>query len=216
SGSVTNSYREDQLFNNNLIFVGINRILNMTDIEFTRVYLDTYKDLCLLALRHVHSVSVAEDVVQDSFCKVLVRRPDIFRLEDTSQIKAYLWKTVRNRSIDWCRRHAGRSTSLEEKMLDTELSFLIDELFAPDGYGAYDFDLLTKTLEDAVSSLPPRAREVFSLRREKELSNKEVAEQLGVSVKAVEKQMTISIKRIKQALINKGIPFIFILFIFLR
>lgn len=183
----------------------------MTDIDFTRVYLDTYKDLCLLALRHVHSVSVAEDIVQDSFCKVLVRRPDIFRLEDTSQIKAYMWRTVRNRSIDWCRRNAGRSTSMEERMLDSELSTLLDELFTPDSYGAYDYEVLTKTLEETVSGLPPRAREVFSLRRDKGLSNKDVAEQLGVSVKAVEKQMTISLKRIKQAFINKGIPFIFIL-----
>ena len=124
----------------------------MADIEFTRVYLDTYKDLCLLALRHVHSVSDAEDIVQDSFCKVLVRRPDIFRLEDTSQIKAYMWRTVRNRSIDWCRKNAGRSTSMEESLLNSELSSLIDELFAPDSYGSYDFDILSKkTIIDIIN-----------------------------------------------------------------
>jgi RNA polymerase sigma-70 factor (ECF subfamily) len=100
---------------------------------------------------------------------------------------------------------------MEERLLDSELSALVDELFTPDGYGTYDYDVLTKTLEETVSSLPPRAREVFSLRRDKGLSNKDVAERLGVSVKAVEKQMTISLKRIKQAFISKGIPFIFIL-----
>ena len=187
----------------------------MTDIEFTRVYLDTYKDLCLLALRHVHSVSVAEDIVQDSFCKVLVRRPDVFRLEDVSQIRAYMWRSVRNRAIDWCRKNSGRSASMEERMLDTELSSLVDELFAPDNYGAYDYDVLTKTLGEVVSGLPPRAQEVFALRREKGLSNKDVAQQLGVSVKAVEKQMTLSLKRIKRAFLEKGIPFILLLPLFL-
>ncbi len=186
----------------------------MTDIDFTRVYLDTYKDLCLLALRHVHSVSVAEDIVQDSFCRVLVRRPDIFRLEDTSQIKAYMWRTVRNQAIDWCRRNAGRSSSLDEQTLNLELSLLTDKLFAPENYGSYDYEVLSQTVSDVVSDLPPRAREVFTLRREKGLSNQEVASKLGVTVKAVEKQMTLSLKRLRRAFQDKSLPFILIINLF--
>ena len=188
----------------------------MTDIDFTRVYLDTYKDLCLLALRHVHSVSVAEDIVQDAFCKVLIRRPEVFRLEDPSQIRAYMWKTVRNRSVDWCRRNSGRSASMEERELDMELSLLVDDMFATDNYGTYDYDVLSQTLVEAVSGLPARAREVYTLRRDKGLSNKDVAEQLGVSIKAVEKQMTLSLKRIKRAFSEKGIHFLFLLLLFIK
>jgi RNA polymerase sigma-70 factor (ECF subfamily) len=186
----------------------------MTEVEFTRVYLDTYKDLCLMALRHVHSVSVAEDIVQDAFCRVLVRRPDAFSFEDASQTRAYMWRAVRNGAIDWCRKHSGRSASLEDKMLDNELSALVDQLFSPESYGAYDYDLLTDTLGEAVAGLSPRAREVFKLRREEGLSNKDVAERLGVTVKAVEKQMTNSLKRIRTALRLKGIPFIALLLFF--
>ncbi len=186
----------------------------MTDIDFTRVYLDTYKDLCLLALRHVHSVSAAEDIVQDSFCRVLVRRPDIFRLEDTSQIKAYMWRTVRNQAIDWCRRNSGRSSSLDEQTLNLELSLLTDKLFAPENYGSYDYEVLSQIVSDVVSDLPPRAREVFTLRREKGLSNQEVASKLGVTVKAVEKQMTLSLKRLRRAFQDKSIPFILIINLF--
>ena len=113
----------------------------MSDIEFTRVYLDTFKDLCLLALRYVHSASVAEDIVQESFCKVLVRHPEVFRPEDNSQVRAYMWRVVRNKSIDWCRTHSGRFDSLEERLLDSELSLLVDGLIAPEGCGNYDYDL---------------------------------------------------------------------------
>lgn len=187
----------------------------MSDIEFTRVYLDTYKDLCLLALRYVHSTTVAEDIVQEAFSRVLVRRPEMFGLEDGSGIKAYMWKTVRNRSIDWCRRNSGKFSSLEDKMVDSELALLVDKLIVPEGQGSYDYDLAVATIGDAVSEMPPRAREVFLLRREKGLSNKDVAEKLGVSVKAVEKQMTISLKRIRLAFRTKGIPFILLIMFFL-
>ena len=186
----------------------------MTEVEFTSVYLDTYKDLCLMALRHVHSVSVAEDIVQDAFCRVLVRRPDAFSFENASQTRAYMWRTVRNRAIDWCRKYSGRSDSFEEKMVDNELSALVDEMFAPENYGAYDYDLLSKTLQEAVNGLSPRAREVFRMRREEGFSNKDVAEKLGVTVKAVEKQMTHSLKSIRSALRLKGIPFITLLYFF--
>lgn len=186
----------------------------MTEVEFTSVYLDTYRDLCLMALRHVHSVSVAEDIVQDAFCRVLVRRPDVFCFEDVSQTKAYMWTTVRNGAIDWCRRHSGRSDSLEDRMVDCELSALVDQLFSPESYGAYDYEILSDSIKEAMSGLPPRAREVFKLRREEGLSNKDVAQKLGVTVKAVEKQMTYSLKSIRSVLKLKGIPFITLLFFF--
>ncbi|MBR3075438.1 MAG: sigma-70 family RNA polymerase sigma factor [Bacteroidales bacterium] len=188
----------------------------MTDIEFTKVYLDTYKDLCLLALRLVHSVSVAEDIVQDAFCQVLVRRPEVFSFEDDSQTRAYIWRTVRNKAIDWYRRNSGRSSSLDEQTLDIELSLMMDKLFAPENYGLYDYEVLSQTLSDVVSGLPPRAREVYTLRRDKGLSNQEVASQLGVTVKAVEKQMTLCLKRLRRAFQDKRLPFILLLYLFLN
>lgn len=187
----------------------------MSDIEFTRIYLETYKDLCLLALRYVHSATVAEDIVQEAFSRVLVRRPEMFSPEEGSGIRAYMWKTVRNRAIDWCRRNTGKFSSLEERMVESELSMLVDKLIAPEGQDTYDYDLAVATIGDAVSEMPPRAREVFTMRREEGLSNKAVAEKLGVTVKAVEKQMTLSLKRIRQAFRSKGIHFILLLSLFL-
>lgn len=187
----------------------------MQDIAFTRIYLETYRDLCLLALRYVHSEALAEDIVQEAFCKVLVRRPEVFHYEDGSQIRAYMWRVVRNESVDWCRRNIGRGVSMEERTLDTELALYVDALTTKENYGSYDFEQVSEAMSDVLADLPPRAREVFSLRREKGLSNKEVAVQLGVTVKAVEKQMTLSLKRLRKAFHDKGIPFIILLALFL-
>lgn len=187
----------------------------MQNIAFTRIYLDTYKDLCLLALRYVHSEALAEDIVQEAFCKVLVRRPEVFCYEDGSQIRAYMWRVVRNEAVDWCRRHVGRGVSMEERMLDAELALCVDALITKENYGLYDYDQVSEAVSDVMADLPPRAREVFSLRREMGLSNKDVALQLGVTVKAVEKQMTLALKRIRKAFREKGIPFILLLTLFL-
>ena len=99
--------------------------------------------------------------------------------------------------------------------MDAEISVLIDSMFSPENYGDFDCNIVSKALNDVITALPSRAKEVFTLRRENGLSNKEVADRLGVSVKAVEKQMTIALKRIKQALVHKGIPFILLLLQFI-
>lgn len=187
-----------------------------TDVEFTRVYLDAYKDLCLMALRYVHSVDVAEDIVQDAFFRVLVRRPEVFSFEDRSRTRAYIWRAVRNRAVDWARRHGGRMDSLEERLLDAELSAMVDELVTPECYGPFDYDALSDTLGETLSGLSPRAREVFNMRRNDGLSNKEVAQKLGVTVKAVEKQMTIALKSIKAAFAAKGISFVLLILFMLH
>jgi RNA polymerase sigma-70 factor (ECF subfamily) len=48
--------------------------------------------------------------------------------------------------------------------------------------------------------LPPRTREVFLLSRERNLRYAEIAEQLGVSVKAVEANMTRALKQLRERL----------------
>lgn len=49
---------------------------------------------------------------------------------------------------------------------------------------------IRKALEEAINKLPERCREVFVLSKVEELSNKEIAEKLNISVKTVEVQMT--------------------------
>jgi len=48
----------------------------------------------------------------------------------------------------------------------------------------------------AIESLPPKSREVFVHCRVRGLSHKEVAEKLGISIKTVEKHMTVALKHL--------------------
>ena len=52
-------------------------------------------------------------------------------------------------------------------------------------------------LKEAVGKLPERCREVFIMSKIEELSNKEIAEKLDISVKTVEAQMTKALTRLR-------------------
>ena len=61
-------------------------------------------------------------------------------------------------------------------------------------------DEVEKQICRAIDSLPERCREVFMLSKMEELSNKEIAERLGISVKTVEVQMTKALSRLRKEL----------------
>jgi len=59
---------------------------------------------------------------------------------------------------------------------------------------------LKGALQDAIDKLPGRCREIFVLSKVEGLSNKQIAEQLGISVKTVEAQMTTAFVRLRKEL----------------
>ena len=59
---------------------------------------------------------------------------------------------------------------------------------------------MIRKIQEAVQSLPPRCKLIFKLVKEEELKYREVAELLNLSVKTVENQMTIALKKIGSAI----------------
>ena len=60
---------------------------------------------------------------------------------------------------------------------------------------------LEKILNTSIEQLPERCRAIFMLSKNDKLSNNQIANQLGISVKTVENQMTIALKKLREALL---------------
>ena len=59
---------------------------------------------------------------------------------------------------------------------------------------------LAKKIELSINSLPERRKEIFKLSREDGLKYREIADQLGISVKTVEVQMGLALKQLREML----------------
>jgi len=59
---------------------------------------------------------------------------------------------------------------------------------------------LLNIIQEFTKNLPPRAREIFHLSRNEYLSNREIASKLQISEKTVENQMTITLRKLRNAL----------------
>ena len=119
----------------------------------------------------------AEDLVQQVFVKLWEQRA---RLDIAWSLKAYLYKTVHNAALNRLRAAKTRSKYLEVNASQLENANVPPEESARE---------LNERLQKALDLLPPQCRHVFELSRFEDLKYREIAEQLGISIKTVETQM---------------------------
>jgi RNA polymerase sigma-70 factor (ECF subfamily) len=158
---------------------------------YDSVFRTWYPILVRVATALLREIDAAEEVAQDVMLELWRRR----HLLDTDvSLRAYLLRSIRNRSLNHLRHLRVRRQSEAE----IEATY-----HAPLGS---DQPIVAKELSDALQSaireLPPRCREVFELSRMHGLKYAEIAEALEISQKTVEAQMGKALKLMRQRLVE--------------
>lgn len=170
-----------------------------------------YKPLRAYAFRFLNHQAVSEDIVQDVFFELWARR-DSIRFDEADSVKSYLFKSVYNRSINILNSGNLKELSSLDGVNETHI---LDNLLSTH-IQSQEQSLLLKELETEIASfietLPPQCKKIFILSRVHELKNREIAEKLGISVKAVEKQISKALTGLKTHLLKKDLLFIIYLF----
>lgn len=159
-----------------------------------RIFGKYHPSLCASAYRIVQDRDAARDVVQEVFIRLWHGRA---ALQITHSLKAYLHRSAVNGAL----HHLEKTQRMERVPLQSA-----GELADEDGGGGAGLEArdLQAALAAAVDALPPVCRTVFMLSRHDELSNAEIADCLGVSVKAVEKHLTKALGRLREAVARCG------------
>lgn len=164
--------------------------------DFEQVFQKYYRDLCIFAYRYVASRDVAEDIVQELFCRLL-ESGTTFREEDGEvSLRSYLYTCTRNRSIDFIRNVGNRHCRIDDFENSAKLDSYVDNILI-NRIEEYDYRVLLAEVQSAIFSLPMKTKRVFLMSRVEKKSNKEIAASLGVTVKAIEKHMTKAITLIR-------------------
>lgn len=167
----------------------LHRLRGGDHAAFDAIFRQWYEAVVRTANRIVHDPGVAEEVAQEVLLELWRRRE---QLPDGSSIPGYLLQAARNRALNHVRHlHVQKKSQL-----------FVEQLHEPAEHANVDAEAheLQAAIHDAIGNLPPRTREVFLLSRERNLRYSEIAEQLGVSVKAVEANMTRALKMLREEL----------------
>lgn len=168
------------------------------DLYASRVYRFFY--------RYIKSKTEVEDLTQNVFLKLWEKRAMI---DPEKPAEGLIFVIARNLMIDHFRATARRikETQWWEDLVDTVPStHQADELTR--------YNQISQIYHKAINLLPPRRKDIFTMSRHEGLSNKEIAEKMGISVKTVENQMTEALSFIREFLAKEDVAFtLFIIFL---
>jgi RNA polymerase sigma-70 factor (family 1) len=182
----------------------------MTNDEFNKIFHEYYNKLCAFAYHYIHDNQATEDIVQDVFCN-LIENHDKIRLETLS---TYLFQCTHNRAIDYVRNANNQQNEIDSV---SELEQYFSEMVINQTEDNYDYQVLLKAVYGIIDTFPAKTKEVFMMSRKNNMSNKEIASQLGITVKAVEKHITKALSILRKILIeDKLITFFLLLLYFIN
>jgi len=137
------------------------------------------------------NTELASDVAQEAFLKLWEKRP----YADISQLKGLLFKIAGDIFVSHYRK---QSTELRFRA-QMENGF---ERLTPEEK-LYFSELLEK-YERALAKMPEHQRVVFLMNRRDHMKYKEIAEIIGIGVKAVEKRMSLALRLLKKEILNES------------
>lgn len=169
-------------------------------MDFENFYITWYSRVKYFARDYVLSDEEAENIAQDVFLEFYQKREELgFYIN----LVAYLFTSVKNKCIDYLRRRLMEQEAAVKMQEEFDLSFRMkfDSLEAFNIEGLSE-DNIKDIIEKALDTLPERCREIFVMSKIEGKKQKEIAEELNVSVKTIESQMTIAYKKLREELKN--------------
>jgi RNA polymerase sigma-70 factor (ECF subfamily) len=158
--------------------------------SFEQLFRTQYAALCGYARRFIDDPDQSEEVVQDVFVNLWQKRDSI---EITSTLESYLFRSVRNACLNILKHFKVREKHREG------ITASYDQSANQSDSRILELELLNQ-IEDLISGLPPERQKIFRMSRFDEKKYKEIAEELGISIKTVEAQMGKALKYLRENL----------------
>lgn len=162
--------------------------LNNSEKAYKTLFIEMHESLHSFACNILKSSEDAEEVVSDFFIAIWQRRASLRAIENP---KLYFFVGVKNTALN---KWAAKKRQLLPQADEWQTS-LKSVFFNPE-----ELMLSAETVKkimNAVNDLPPKCKTIFKLIKEEGLKYAEVAKLLDISVKTIEAQMAIALRRIK-------------------
>ncbi|TKG89416.1 RNA polymerase sigma-70 factor [Puteibacter caeruleilacunae] len=166
-------------------------------IAFAHVVKTYQERLSLFALHYLNDQETAKDVVQDVFSAVWESHK---KFADVKNLSSWLYTMTKNhclKRIDHLKVKQKHDDVLKYRQLELNKTALNELDTSP-----LIFDEINVIIEQTLTQLSPQARTIFEMSRFGNKKNKEIAEELNISLKTVEANITKCLKALRPALKN--------------
>lgn len=152
------------------------------------IYDNYYSYVCSVVYKMVNDSVIAEDIAQEVFFEIWKKRDQI---ELSVAFRPYVRRAAVNRTLNYLR---GKKVMFEEE--DSALEISTDPHTTLDHMEASE---MQSVINRSIEGLPEKCRIIFALSRFENMSYREISEQLSISRKTVENQISKAIKILRKA-----------------
>ena len=158
--------------------------------KFEILFREYFTGLSYFARKYTGDLDSAKEIVHSVFVRIWENRSEF---DWDKPAKSYLFTSVYNRSLNYVRDN--------KKFIRHDPAFgttpITEEAVFNDSYATSE---LEDRIQEALGKLPEKCREIFELSRFENKKYTEIAEQLNISVKTVETQMSKALHILKEEL----------------
>ncbi|NWJ51024.1 MAG: RNA polymerase sigma-70 factor [Bacteroidetes bacterium] len=174
---------------------------------FEEVFINYYPFLQKFAEGYVNNKDEASDIVQSVFLSVWERKE---KLKTDTNLNNYLITLTKNQCLNFIKHLKAKQTYLQSQSYN--VNELLLNYYALENLNENKLILneLTAVIENAINSLPEQCKEIFRMSRFENMKYQEIADKMDISVKTVEKKMSISLGILRAALKDYLMLFLFL------
>jgi RNA polymerase sigma-70 factor (ECF subfamily) len=157
----------------------ISRIRNNSMEAFEVLFNRYKKKLYYFSYKYLKDHSDTEELVQTVFLSLWEHRKS---LDDSLSIKNYIFKSAANNIYNQIKKKVVHDKYVEHSLqrMDPDTNQTLDQIYYKD---------LKESIDAIIATLPPQQQKIFLLSRYEDLSSKEIAEKLNLSIRTIENQI---------------------------
>ena len=186
----------------------LQKIISGDELSFEKVYRFYYPRLSYFAKHYLLDSEASKNIVQDVFTELWDKRNT---LRSDTNLNAWLFTVTKNKSlktISHLKSQQNYDNYIKSRQLDVNFKSLSDF-----DTSNFVFEELQSQLQVALEKFSPACLEEFEMSRFEDKKNREIAEELNLSIKTVEAQISKALRSLKADL-KDYLPLFYILFLF--
>ncbi|MGQ1909449.1 RNA polymerase sigma-70 factor [Marinifilum sp. RC60d5] len=160
--------------------------IKLREIDFKKLFDSYFPSLCIFAHKFVKDEDSAKDIVQEVFVRIW---KSVETFESEKSMRVYFYMATKNACFDYLKKE-------QRRRIDGDIN---EEIYIYDNTVENEIvrEEVYYQLETAINLLPQKAQRVIRLNLNG-LSNKEIAEELDVSVNTVKTHKMLAFKKIRE------------------
>lgn len=163
------------------------------EIAFRDLYERWQPSLSAFIFKIARSKELTAEIIQDVFLKIWMNREF---LADVDNFKSYLYVVCRNHAIN-----VFRKTMRELRYHQQLEKSVVREMYDEDEDNEY---INLSVIDQAISQLPPRQKEVYLLHRHDRLTYQQIADQLNIGKETVKTHIGLAVKSLTSYLKSRA------------